>query len=96
MSQINSDECFLLHQRSYGETSIIVEAFTKNHGKMSLIAKGAKKPKSKRGRYLPKSVRDKMTPSQKAASNRKKRKAGGVGSRAKYSKKVRKAVRRAK
>ena len=56
----------------------------------------AKQPKSKRGRYLPKSVRDKMPPSQKAASNRKKRKAGGVGSRAKYSKKVRKAVRRAK
>ena len=56
----------------------------------------SKKPKSKRGRYLPKSVRDKMTPSQKAASNRKKRKAGGVGSRAKYSKKVKKAVRRAK
>ena len=55
-----------------------------------------KQPKSKRGRYLPKSVRAKMTPSQKAASNRKKRKAGGVGSRAKYSKKVRKAVRRAK
>ena len=56
----------------------------------------SKKPKSKRGRYLPKSVRDKMTPSQKAASNRKKRKAGGVGSRAKYSKKVAKAVRRAR
>ena len=55
-----------------------------------------KKPKSKRGRYLPKSVRAKMTPSEKAASNRKKRKAGGVCSRAKYSKKVRKAVRRAK
>ena len=55
-----------------------------------------KKPKSKRGRYLPKSVRAKMTPSQKAAANRKKRKAGGVGSRAKYSKKVKKAVRRAK
>ena len=55
-----------------------------------------KKPKSKRGRYLPARVRARMTPSQKAASNRKKRKAGGVGSRAKYSKKVRKAVRRAK
>jgi len=52
MSQSNSDECFLLHQRSYGETSIIVEAFTKNHGKMSLIAKGAKKPKSKFFGYL--------------------------------------------
>jgi len=56
----------------------------------------AKKPKSKRGRYLPKNVRAKMTPSQKAAANRKKRKAGGVGSRAKYSKKVKKAVRRSK
>ena len=52
MSQSNSDECFLLHQRSYGETSIIVEAFTKNHRKMSLIAKGAKKPKSKFFGYL--------------------------------------------
>ena len=55
-----------------------------------------KKPKSKRGRYLPKSVRKGLTKSQKAATNRKKRKAGGVGSRAKYSKKVAKAVRRAR
>ena len=47
-----------------------------------------KKPKSKRGRYLPKKVRRSLTASQKAATNRKKRKAGGVGSRAKYSKKV--------
>ena len=71
----------------------------KNWGrqKWDYITKADKtKPKSKRGRYLPKSVRAKMTPSQKAAANRKKRKAGGVGSRAKYSKKVRKAVRRAK
>ena len=52
MSQSNSDECFILHQRSYGETSIIVEAFTKSNGKMSLIAKGAKKPKSKFFGYL--------------------------------------------
>ena len=60
------------------------------------VTKGdEKKPKRKRGRYLPKSVRDKMTAAEKAASNRKKRKAGGVGSRAKYSKKVKKAVRRA-
>lgn len=60
------------------------------------ITKGdEKKPKRKRGRYLPKSVRSSMTAAEKAASNRKKRKAGGVGSRAKYSRKVRKAVRRA-
>ena len=60
------------------------------------VTKGdEKKPKSKRGRYLPKSVRSGMTAAEKAAENRKKRKAGGVGSRAKYSRKVRKAVRRA-
>ena len=43
MSQVNTDECFLLHQRSYGETSLISEVFTRKKGKMSLIAKGAKK-----------------------------------------------------
>ena len=64
--------------------------------KWDYVSKGdEKKPKRKRGRYLPKSVRDKMTAAEKAASNRKKRKAGGVGSRAKYSRKVRKAVRNA-
>ena len=52
MSQGNSDQCFLLHQRSYGETSIIADVFTKNSGKMSLIAKGAKKPRSKFFGYL--------------------------------------------
>ena len=52
MSQNNSDQCFLLHQRSYGETSMIADVFTKNSGKMSLIAKGAKKPKSKFFGYL--------------------------------------------
>ena len=52
MSQSNIDDCFLLHQRSYGETSLIADVFTKNNGKMSLIAKGAKKPKSKFFGYL--------------------------------------------
>lgn len=52
MSHSNSDECFLLHQRPYSETSIIVEVFTRNNGKISLIAKGAKKPKSKFFGYL--------------------------------------------
>ena len=61
------------------------------------VSKGdKKKPKSKRGRYLPKRVRDSLTPSQKAATNRKKRRAGGVGSRAKYSKKIARGVRRSK
>ena len=52
MSQSNSDYCFLLHQRSYGETSIIADVFTENYGKISIIAKGAKKPRSKFFGYL--------------------------------------------
>ena len=46
------EECFLLHQRSYGDTSIIAEIFTRQSGKMSVIARGAKKPKSKFFGYL--------------------------------------------
>ena len=52
MSQSNNDNCFLLHQRSYGETSIIADVFTKKSGKISFVAKGAKKPKSKFFGYL--------------------------------------------
>ena len=52
MTQSNSDECFLLHQRPYGETSLIADVFSKKNGKMSIIAKGAKKPKSKFFGYL--------------------------------------------
>ena len=52
MSLSDWDECFLLHQRSFGETSLIAEVFSKNNGKMSLMARGAKKPKSKFFGYL--------------------------------------------
>ncbi|MAK37729.1 MAG: hypothetical protein CMC15_16335 [Flavobacteriaceae bacterium] len=61
------------------------------------VSKGdAKKPRRKRGRYLPASVRKTMTASQKAYENRKKRAANKAGKqRAKYSKSTRKKVRRA-
>jgi hypothetical protein len=53
-----------------------------------------KKPKAERGRYLPKSVRQSLTPSQKVAENRKKRRATQSGKpEAKYSESVRKKVR---
>ena len=52
MNNSDWDECFLLHQRPHGETSLIVDVFTKKNGKMSVIAKGAKKPKSKFFGYL--------------------------------------------
>ena len=66
--------------------------------KWDYISKGdKKKPKRKRGRYLPASVRKSLTPSQKAYENRKKRKASKAGKQfAKYSKTTRKKVRRAR
>jgi len=61
------------------------------------ISKGdEKKPKSERGRYLPKSVRASLTPAQKASENRKKRAASRAGRQnAKYSKDVANKVRNA-
>ena len=61
------------------------------------VSKGdAKKPRSKRGRYLPASVRRSMTASQKAYENRKKRAANKKGkARAKYTKRTARKVRRA-
>jgi len=63
--------------------------------KWDYLSKGdKKKPKSKRGRYLPKSVRESLTPAQKAYENRKKRAASKRGKqRASYSKSVRRKMR---
>ena len=56
----------------------------------------AKKPRSQRGRYLPKKVRESLTKGQKAYTNRKKREATKKGkTRASYTKQVAKKVRRA-
>ena len=62
------------------------------------ITKGdSKKPRRKRGRYLPASVRKKMTSAQKAYENRKKRRANRRGkASAKYSKTTARRVRRAR
>lgn len=35
--------CFILHQRHYRETSLILEVFSRDNGKLSLVARGAKK-----------------------------------------------------
>ena len=60
-----------------------------------LSSRDKNKPRAKRGRYLPKSVRAKLTPSQKAYENRKKRAASAKGKqRAKYSRSTAKKVMR--
>lgn len=54
------------------------------------------KPRAKRGRYLPKNVRESLSPYQKAQENKRKRKASKKGKqRASYSKSVARKVRRA-
>lgn len=35
--------CYILHQRPYRETSLILEVFSRDHGKLSLVARGAKR-----------------------------------------------------
>ena len=37
---------FVLHAYAYKETSLIVEAFTRDHGRVGLVARGAKRPRS--------------------------------------------------
>ena len=37
---------YILHQRSYRDTSLIVDMFTRDYGLVSAVAKGAKRPKS--------------------------------------------------
>ena len=66
--------------------------------KWDYVSKGdKKKPRKKRGRYLPESVRKSLTKSQKASTNKKKRAASKAGKqRAKYSKSVARKVRKAK
>jgi hypothetical protein len=64
--------------------------------KWDYVSKGDKeKPKKKRGRYLPESVRKSLSPSQKSATNRRKR-AASAKARAKYSKPILRKVRRKK
>ena len=38
---------FVLHSYSYKETSLIVDVFSRDHGRIALVAKGAKRPHSK-------------------------------------------------
>ena len=40
------DSAFVLHTYPYSETSLIVEMLTRNHGRLALMAKGAKRPRS--------------------------------------------------
>jgi len=53
-SRQDAQPAFVLHTRPYRETSMLVDAYTREHGKLALIARGARRPKSAlRGMLLP-------------------------------------------
>lgn len=41
--------CYILHRRDYRESSLILEILSREHGRVSLIAKGAKRNKKQQG-----------------------------------------------
>jgi DNA repair protein RecO (recombination protein O) len=45
--RINGQPGFVLHSYPYKETSLIVDLFTRDHGRIAVVAKGAKRPHSK-------------------------------------------------
>jgi DNA repair protein RecO (recombination protein O) len=46
-SRVADQPGFVLHSYPYKETSLIVDVFARDHGRVALIAKGAKRPHSK-------------------------------------------------
>lgn len=44
---VHSQPAFILHQQNYRESSLIIDALTRDFGRISLIAKGVRKAKSK-------------------------------------------------
>ena len=46
MKRVELEPAFVLHHRPYRETSLIIEAFGRDAGRLGLIAKGARRPKS--------------------------------------------------
>ncbi len=50
----DADVAFVLHTYAYRETSLLIEVFTRRRGRLSLIARGARRPRSAlRGILLP-------------------------------------------
>ncbi len=44
--RVELNPCYILHNRSYRETSLLLDVFSRQHGRISLIAKGGRKQKN--------------------------------------------------
>ncbi|MFI4954589.1 MAG: DNA repair protein RecO [Gammaproteobacteria bacterium] len=49
---IELEPAFLIHTRAYRDTSLLLEAFTRNHGRVSLVARGVRGKKGSRSSLL--------------------------------------------
>lgn len=45
--RVNLQPAFILHGRAYGDTSRLLDIFTQDYGRITLVAKGARSPRSK-------------------------------------------------
>ncbi|MCL4744923.1 MAG: DNA repair protein RecO [Burkholderiaceae bacterium] len=46
MTRVSNEPAFLLHATPYSETSLVVDLFTRDYGRVAAIAKGARRPRS--------------------------------------------------
>lgn len=44
--KVDLTPCYILHQRAYRETSLILEIFSREYGRLALVAKGVKRKKN--------------------------------------------------
>jgi DNA repair protein RecO (recombination protein O) len=56
--RVEQQPAFVLHGRAYRETSLLLECFTRDHGRVGLIARGVRKEKSR----LPRALLQPLTP----------------------------------
>ena len=47
MTQVDQQAAYVLHSRPYRDTSLLVDFFTLEHGKVSAVVKGARRPNSR-------------------------------------------------
>jgi DNA repair protein RecO (recombination protein O) len=46
LPRVDDEPAYVLHTHPYRETSLIVEAFSEHHGRVAMVARGAKRPRS--------------------------------------------------
>lgn len=44
--RVDGQSAYVLHLHPYSETSLVVDVFTRNHGRVPLLARGARRPRS--------------------------------------------------